>query len=169
MWSFAFASLAAPTALPKPALWHPLLAVQFFLTVPSAACPPQNLRPPAAASSKPSKPSTLRCSLLPPLQLRPTACCGCTVFSYGSETAACPLKTFEPPLHLPSTASCGRTVFSSGSETAACPLKTFEPPLHLPSTASCGRTVFSSGSETAACPPQNPQNLRPSAAASFHC
>ena len=88
---------------------------------------------------------------------------------------------------------CGRPIVSSSSETAACPLQNLRPsaaasfhcwlwpmllwpwplrslllwPWPLQSLLQCcGRPIFSSGSETAACPLQN---LRPSAAASFHC
>ena len=108
-----------------------------------------------------------------------------------------PLKTSDPSLQLPSTASCVfwccgsifgfrdcHLLFQNIVATAgpcSCPLwpwplRSLLPlllwpwPLRSPAMAAllpcCGRPIFSSGSETAACPPQN---LRPFAAASFHC
>ena len=95
-----------------------------------------------------------------------------------------PLKTSDPSLQLPSTASCVfwccgsifgfrdcHVLFQNIAATAGPGAFLLWPwPLRSPAMAAllqcCGRLIFSSGSETAACPPQN---LRPFAAASFHC
>ena len=160
---------SAPTCghsfLGVPRLPPPLQLRPCTLQLPSTAVAVPALKtfdPPLQLPATAPHSQTLRCSC----SFASCGHCGCgrAVFSWGSETGACPLQNHQnPPLQLrpytvqlPSTARCGRAVFSWGSETAACPLQnpqalrsSFLPLLALPSTASCG-----------ACPLQSPQNLR---------
>ena len=117
----------------------------------------------------------------PPLQLPFTAGCGRCCCGRGRCGPCCsavaaqsflrvprlppaPFKTSDPPLQLPFTAGCGPPTLRC-SFPPLLPLLLWPWPLRS-LLQCCGRPIFFSGSETAACPPQN---LRPSAAASFHC